>query len=174
MQGRTPSATAAGVDEASYRTLSSIETRINVLSNGLIATATATFGEIGLGFLQARILLALSRQADMRAADLCKGLKIDAAAVSRAVKDLRDGGLAAEVGLQRRLRLTDAGLRLAAKARAIAEERERRLLKGLSDAEADLIRDRLESLLGNTPDLLALAEGLDAFLSAAQREPDTD
>ena len=39
-----------------------IATRVNWLGNRLVTTASATYGQIGLGFLDARLLLLLGRR----------------------------------------------------------------------------------------------------------------
>jgi len=45
-----------------------IATRVNWLGNRLVTTASATYGQIGLGFLDARLLLLLGRRPDITAA----------------------------------------------------------------------------------------------------------
>jgi len=136
-----------------------ISTRVNWLGNRLVTTASATYGRIGLGFLDARLLHLLGRRADLTAARIAEIIGVDAAAVSRAVKALKARKLIAEAsGPMRSLSLTEEGWILCRLAEKISDEREARLLRGLTDAEAEYLLDGLNRLLDNMDDVALLAE----------------
>jgi DNA-binding MarR family transcriptional regulator len=138
-----------------------IATRVNWLSSKLVSTATATFGELGLGFLNARIILALGRRPQITAARLAEVIGVDPAAVSRALRELKARKLVDEAkGPVRSLALTVEGQHLRGQVEAISDAREARMLQGFSEAEADKMFQYLERMLAHMDDVAALAEEL--------------
>jgi DNA-binding MarR family transcriptional regulator len=136
-----------------------IATRINWLGNRLVTTASATYGQIGLGFLHARLLYLLGRRPDITAARISEIVGVDAAAVSRAVKALKARKLITEAsGPIRSLSLTDEGRVLSGLTETIADKREQRLLRGFNDAEAKQLLSLLNRMLDNMGDVALLAE----------------
>src|ERR1700749_5027999 len=107
-----------------------IATRVNWLSSKLVSTATATFGELGLGFLNARIILALGRRPQITAARLAEVIGVDPAAVSRALRELKARKLVDEAKAPvRSLSLTVDGQHLRGQVEAISDARETRMLQ---------------------------------------------
>ena len=138
---------------------STIAVRLNWLGTRLVTTASATYGQVGLGFLDARLLNLLSRRPDITAARISEIIGVDAAAVSRAVKSLKARRLIAETrGTLRSLSLTDEGRALSRKTVRLSDEREARLLSGFSDQEAELMLGMLNRMLDNMDDVALLAE----------------
>jgi DNA-binding MarR family transcriptional regulator len=136
-----------------------IATRVNWLGNRLVTTASATYGQIGLGFLDARLLLLLGRRPEITAARIAEILGVDAAAVSRAVKSLKARKLIGEArGPLRSLSLTEEGWALGQQIERISDEREVRLLRGFSDEEAEQVLSYLSRMLDNMADVAILAE----------------
>jgi DNA-binding MarR family transcriptional regulator len=126
-----------------------------------VSTATATFGELGLGFLNARIILALGRRPQITAARLAEVIGVDPAAVSRALRELKARKLVDEAkGPVRSLSLTVEGQHLRAQVEAISDAREARMLQGFTEAEADKMFQYLERMLAHMDDVAALAEEL--------------
>lgn len=147
----------------SVRRSAVIATRVNWLSSKLVTTATATFGELGLGYLNARIVLALGRRPQITAARLSEVLGVHPAAVSRALRDLKAQNLVEEAkGAVRSLSLTPQGLTARDQVERISEEREKRMLRGFTEAEANRALDYLERMLAHMDDVAALAEELPA------------
>jgi DNA-binding MarR family transcriptional regulator len=145
----------------STRRSSVIATRVNWLSSKLVSTATATYGELGLGFLNARIILALGRRPQITAARLAEVIGVDPAAVSRALRELKARKLVEEAkGPVRSLALTPDGQLLRSHVETISDERESRMLHGFSEAEADKMFQFLERMLAQMDDVAALAEEL--------------
>ena len=145
----------------SVRRSAVIATRVNWLSSKLVTTATATFGELGLGYLNARIVLALGRRPQITAARLAEVLGVDPAAVSRALRDLKAQALVEESpGPVRSLQLTAAGLVMRDRVEVLSDAREERMLKGFTSDEADRLMDYLERMLSHMDDVAALAEEL--------------
>jgi DNA-binding MarR family transcriptional regulator len=136
-----------------------IATRVNWLGNRLVTTASATYGQIGLGFLDARLLYLLGRRPDITAARIAEIIGVDAAAVSRAVKSLKARKLISEArGPLRSLSLTDEGWALCRLTEKISDEREVRLLRGFSDQEAEQMLALLNRMLDNMGEVALLAE----------------
>lgn len=136
-----------------------VPARVNRLGNRLVTTASATYGQIGLGFLDARLLELLGRRPDITAARIAEILGVDAAAVSRAVKTLKARKLIAEAsGATRSLSLTEEGRVLCDLTETLADEREQRLLRGFTDAEADQLLSLLNRMLDNMGEVARLAE----------------
>jgi DNA-binding MarR family transcriptional regulator len=149
-----------------------IATRVNWLGNRLVTTASATYGQIGLGFLDARLLLLLGRRPDITAARIAEILGVDAAAVSRAVKSLKARKLIAEArGPLRSLSLTEEGRDLWHRIEKISDEREVRLLRGFSDDEAELVLNYLSRMLDNMSEVALLAEQVQAMTGMKVNEP---
>jgi DNA-binding MarR family transcriptional regulator len=145
----------------SARRSSVIATRVNWLSSRLVSTATATYGELGLGFLNARIILALGRRPQITAARLAEVIGVDPAAVSRALRELRSRKLVDEAkGAVRSLSLTPAGAALRGQVEALSDERETRMLDGFTEEEADQMFQYLERMLTHMDEVAALAEEL--------------
>ena len=145
----------------SARRSSVIATRVNWLSSKLVSTATATYGELGLGFLNARIILALGRRPQITAARLAEVIGVDPAAVSRALRELRSRKVVDEAkGAVRSLSLTPAGAALRAQVEALSDEREARMLHGFTEEEADQMFQYLERMLTHMDEVAALAEEL--------------
>ena len=145
----------------SARRSSVIATRVNWLSSKLVSTATATYGELGLGFLNARILLALGRRPQITAARLAEVIGVDPAAVSRALRELKARKLVEEAkGPVRSLSLTLDGQQLRTQVEAISDARETRMLQGFTEAEADKMFQYLERMLAQMEEVAALAEEL--------------
>lgn len=144
-----------------------IATRVNWLGNRLVTTASATYGQIGLGFLDARMLDLLGRRPNITAARVSEILGVDAAAISRAVKALKARKLIAEAsGSTRSLSLTKEGQALCDLTETIADEREMRLLRGFSDAEAEQLLSLLNRMLDNMGEVALLAEQAPAMIGA--------
>ena len=136
-----------------------IATRVNWLGNRLVTTASATYGQIGLGFLDARLILLLGRRPEITAARIAEILGVDAAAVSRAVKSLKARKLIMEArGPLRSLSLTDEGWLTERQIEKISDEREVRLLRGFNDEEAEHVLSYLQRMLDNMSDVAALAD----------------
>jgi DNA-binding MarR family transcriptional regulator len=134
---------------------------VNWLSSKLVSTATATYGELGLGFLNARIVLALGRRPHITAARLAEVIGVDPAAVSRALRELKSRKIVEEAkGPVRSLALSQAGAALRTQVEAVSEEREARMLRGFSEEEADRMFQFLERMLSHMDDVAALAEEL--------------
>lgn len=145
----------------SIRRSAVIATRVNWLSSKLVTTATATFGELGLGYLNARIVLALGRRPQITAARLAEVLGVDPAAVSRALRDLKALKLVEEgSGPVRSLSLTPDGSVMRDKVEKLSAAREQRMLRGFSEEEADRVLDYLERMLAHMDEVAALAEEL--------------
>ena len=131
------------------------------MSSKLVSTATATYGELGLGFLNARILLALGRRPQITAARLAEVIGVDPAAVSRALRELKARKLVEEAkGPVRSLSLTPDGQQLRTQVEAISDARETRMLQGFTEAEADKMFQYLERMLAQMEEVAALAEEL--------------
>lgn len=142
-----------------------IATRVNWLGNRLVTSASATYGQIGLGFLDARLILLLGRRPDITAARIAEILGVDAAAVSRAVKSLKARKLITEArGALRSLSLTDEGWALDRQAEKISDEREARLLRGFSEDEVERVQAYLQRMLDNMGDVAALADEVSELL----------
>jgi len=145
----------------SARRSSVIATRVNWLSSKLVSTATATYGELGLGFLNARIILALGRRPQITAARLSEVIGVDPAAVSRALRELKTRKLVEEAkGPVRSLSLTADGQTLRVHVETISDEREARMLRGFTEAEANEMFQYLERMLTHIDEVAALAEEL--------------
>ena len=157
----TKVAGARGVTMRSIRRSAVIATRVNWLSSKLVTSATATYGELGLGYLNARIILALGRRPNITAARLSEVLGVHPAAVSRALREVKDQALVEEAqGPVRSLSLSATGAEMRIRVEKISNAREGKLLHGFSDAEANRMLDYLERMLGHMEEVGALADEL--------------
>lgn len=151
-----------------------IATRINWLGNRLVTTASATYGQIGLGFLDARLINLLGRRPEITAARISEIIGVDAAAVSRAVKSLKSRKLISEArGPLRALSLTEEGRAVGRLTGKISDERENRLLRGISDHEAEQMVSLLNRMLDNMGEVAMIAEQVPEVIGegAAQGRP---
>jgi DNA-binding MarR family transcriptional regulator len=146
-----------------------IPATINKLSNQLVASATATYAKLGLGFFDARYVLFLGRRPNSRASDASRHLKVDPAAVCRAGQFLRSEQIVSEPkGPTRSLTLTKKGRDIHGRIEQIAQEREARLLKGFTPGEAIALMDYLDRLTENMTAVAAVAEDVPAILDRPQ------
>jgi MarR family transcriptional regulator for hemolysin len=135
-----------------------ISARLGALSVRLVATASATYARMGLGSVEARVLLALG-PGPQTASQIGKLIGVDRAAVCRAVSALLQRDLVLKLdGRARSVRLTRAGEALIEGINQVTAERERRLLAGFSDQEAAALLGFLGRLMLNAPALTELAE----------------
>lgn len=135
-----------------------ISARLGALSVRMVATASATYARMGLGSIEARVLLALG-QGPQTSSQIGKLIGVDRAAVCRAVSALLGRDLVLKLdGRARSVRLTPEGAALIEGVNQVAAERERRLLEGFSDEEAALLLGFLGRLMLNAPALTELAE----------------
>jgi DNA-binding MarR family transcriptional regulator len=155
----------------SGRSSTIIATRVNWLGNRLVTTASATYGQLGLGFLDARILYLLGRRPDITAARIAEIIGVDAAAVSRAVKSLKARKLIAEArGPLRSLSLTEEGWPLCRQTEKLSDEREVRLLQGFTETEAEQMLTLLNRMLDNMGDVAMLAEQVPDVIGSKKPE----
>ena len=135
-----------------------ISARLGGLSVRLVATASATYARMGLGSVEARVILAL-RAGPQTASQMGKLIGVDRAAVCRAVQSLLERDLVLKLeGRARAVRLTREGEGLIEGINRVAAERERRLLAGFSEEEAAALLGFLGRLMLNVPALADLAE----------------
>ena len=142
--------------------------RLSWLGAHLVASATAAYGKIGLGFPEARIVFVLGRVGQLTGINISHALGVDRGGVSRALKSLTEAGLIqrAPPGAQTpvpvvpgiRLRqtrsnrgvcLTPAGLALLDKVVALTEGREHMALDGFDAEERAALIGYLDRLLIN-------------------------
>jgi DNA-binding MarR family transcriptional regulator len=148
-----------------------IATRVNWLGARLVTTASATYSQIGLGFLDARLLYLLGLRPGITAARIAEIVGVDAAAVSRAVKSLKARNLIAEArGALRALSLTEDGQALRRLIEIISNERERRLLRGFSQAEAARMIELLDRMLANMDEVAKLADQVPALVGVVEAQ----
>jgi DNA-binding MarR family transcriptional regulator len=135
-----------------------ISARLGALSVRLVATASATYARMGLGSVEARVLLILS-SGPHSSSQVGKLIGVDRAAVCRAVQSLMERGLVVKLGgRERAVSLTGEGVDLIEGVNRLTAERERRLLAGFSDEEATALLGFLGRLMLNAPALTELAE----------------
>jgi DNA-binding MarR family transcriptional regulator len=123
--------------------------------NQLTATAVRAYGNLGVGFLEARILLALGRNPQLVATNLVQHLGVDRAAISRAVQQLRSAGMIVDDD-QRRLSLSYAGWAKHGQVVGVSDERLVRFTAGLSELELEQLLGFLQRLHENVPQLFLL------------------
>ena len=135
-----------------------ISARLGALSVRLVATASATYLRMGLGSVEARVLLALG-SGPQTSSQIGKLIGVDRAAVCRAVSSLLERDLVLKLdGRARSVRLTGEGEALIEGINQVTAERERRLLAGFSDEEVAALLGVLGRLMLNVPTLTELAE----------------
>jgi MarR family transcriptional regulator for hemolysin len=120
-----------------------VSARLGLLASRLVTTATATYGQLGLGSIEARVLLVLETQS-IKPVKVSQLIEVDGAAVNRTVQMLVARNLV--IRSARRdayLSLTDRGTRLCRAVKAVAQEREKRLFEGFSAEELDTLLDFL-------------------------------
>jgi DNA-binding MarR family transcriptional regulator len=131
---------------------------LGYLAGRLVATASATYGRLGVGSLEAKVLRAIGGGEACNGAQLSKVLGVDPAAISRTVKTLlKAGAIDRSIDVGSRLSLTAKGEGLRQQILVIAEERMRRLIGDLSPADEALLLSYLDRLLANMPELAELA-----------------
>lgn len=135
-----------------------ISARLGALSVRMVATASATYLRLGLGSVEARVLLALNA-GPQTSSQIGKLIGVDRAAVCRAVSSLLERGLVLKLdGRARSVRLTREGEALIEGVNQVTAERERRLLAGFSEDETAALLSFLGRLMLNVPALAELAE----------------
>lgn len=135
-----------------------ISARLGALSVRMVSTGSATYLRMGLGSVEARVLLALGA-GPQTSSQIGKLIGVDRAAVCRAVASLLDRGLVLKHGGHARsVRLTGEGAALIEGINKVTAERERRLLAGFSDEETAALLGFLGRLMLNVPALTELAE----------------
>jgi DNA-binding MarR family transcriptional regulator len=135
-----------------------ISARLGALSVRMVATASATYARMGLGSVEARVLLTLSH-GPHSSSQIGKVIGVDRAAVCRAVQALLERDLVLKLGGRERVvSLTGEGAALIGSVNQISAERERRLLAGFSDEEVAVLLGFLGRLMLNVPALTELAE----------------
>ena len=135
-----------------------ISARLGALSVRMVATAQATYARMGLGSVEARVLLALGSE-PQTASQIGKVIGVDRAAVWRAVSSLEERDLVfKQGGPARSVRLTRDGEALIEGIHQVTAERGRRLLEGFSEEEVEALLSVLGRLMLNVPALTELAE----------------
>jgi DNA-binding MarR family transcriptional regulator len=135
-----------------------ISARLGALSVRMVATASATYARMGLGSIEARVLLALG-PGPQTSSQIGKLIGVDRAAVCRAVSALLERDFVLKLdGRARSVRLTPEGQALIEGVNQVAAERERRLLEGFTEEEAARLLGFLGRLMLNAPALTELAE----------------
>jgi DNA-binding MarR family transcriptional regulator len=125
------------------------------LGNQLTATGVFAYGALGVGFLEARILVAIGRHPDLQSASLVHHLGVDRAAVSRALQQLKGAGMILTDD-QRRLSLSEAGWAKQAEVVRVADERLARFTAGRSQDDLERLQDLLQRLHQNVTELYVL------------------
>jgi DNA-binding MarR family transcriptional regulator len=135
-----------------------ISARLGALSVRMVATASATYLRLGLGSVEARVLLALAA-GPQTSSQIGRLIGVDRAAVCRAVSSLLERDLVLKLdGRARSVRLTREGEALIEDINQVAAARERRLLAGFSDEETAALLGFLGRLMLNVPALGELAD----------------
>jgi DNA-binding MarR family transcriptional regulator len=135
-----------------------ISADLGYLAGRLVATASATYGRLGLGSLEAKVIGAIGDGAACNGATLSKVLGVDPAAISRTVKTLlKAEAIDRSIDAGSRLSLTAKGEGLHRQINLIAEERMRRLVGDLSAADQAQLLSYLERLWANMSELAELA-----------------
>lgn len=135
-----------------------ISARLGSLAVRMIATASATFFRMGLGSVEARVVLALG-SGPQTASQIAQLIGVDRAAVCRAVSSLLERDLVLKLdGRARSVRLTREGEAVIEGINQVTAERERRLLAGFSETEIAALMGLLGRLMLNVPALAELAE----------------
>ncbi len=161
--------------------------RLSWLGAHLVASATTTYGKIGLGFPEARIVFILGRVGQMTGINISQVLGVDRGGVSRALKSLTEAGLIqrappgprtpgrAVPGLtlrptrsNRGVCLTQAGVAILDRVVSLTEGREHMLLTGFEPHERAALISYLDRLLGNFEHVTSV--GLDAPSAAGHED----
>jgi DNA-binding MarR family transcriptional regulator len=140
-----------------------VMSRLSWLGAHLVASATATYGRLGIGFPEARIIFILGRAGQLTGVRISEALGVDRGGVSRALKSLTAAGLICRSGRTRGVRLTAEGVDIFGQVAAITEQRERFILAGFSPKERAELVAYLDRLLANFPEV--------AWLGQAEGEP---
>jgi len=159
-RGRTAERKAETIQPGAQRSAvgTRISARLGALSVRMVATASATFACMGLGSVEARVLMTLG-SGSHTSSQIGKLIGVDRAAVCRAVQSLLDRDLVLKLdGRERAVSLTPAGVALIEDVNRVSAERERRLLAGFSDEETTMLLSLLGRLMLNMPAMTELAE----------------
>lgn len=135
-----------------------VMSRLSWLGAHLVASATATYGKLGLGFPEARIIFLLGRVGEMAGVRISEALGVDRGGVSRALKSLTAAGLICRAGRSRSVRLTPEGAAIFSQVAAITAQRERLILAGFSPEERTELVKLLDRLLANFPEVARLGQ----------------
>jgi DNA-binding MarR family transcriptional regulator len=137
------------------------------LANRLSSTGGTIYGQLGLSFLEARLLLLLRRSPGLIAARAVQIIRVDAGALSRSAQALESRGLIVRgPGGARAMSLTRAGQRLAAKAQRISLARDLALMSGFTDAETTVLADYFDRMSGNMRDVSDITDQPSGFVHA--------
>jgi DNA-binding MarR family transcriptional regulator len=167
----SPTRPRANPDVAVFE-VTAIPARLCWLGNRMISSATAAYGEIALGFVDARVIYALGRVPGSNAAAIATKLGVDPAAISRTLKGLRKRQLVA-LDAERSLSLTEQGWAVWQDIAEISEERYRRLTDGFTDQERRELLGYLDRMQRNMPKVSGLGEEMhDSRARAAQAPED--
>jgi DNA-binding MarR family transcriptional regulator len=136
-----------------------ISSRLGLLLRLVAASASATFGRLGIGVVEARVLCFTAEGATTAAA-ISRLSGQDQASTTRAVARLVSAGLmtTCRSGRTLKLRLTEDGERMRTCAQLLWNERDRRLTQGLSQHDRLRLIGYLERLQLNMPALAALVD----------------
>jgi DNA-binding MarR family transcriptional regulator len=136
-----------------------ISAALLLLASRLGSTSSATFARLGLGSVEAKVLLGLA-EGPQRASHISETMGLDRAAVCRAVQTLARRRLVSKESANwaKALHLTSEGEQLVKQAGVIACEREERVLAAFSQEERIHLASLLGRLMINMPELDILAE----------------
>jgi DNA-binding MarR family transcriptional regulator len=135
-----------------------VMSRLSWLGAHLVASATATYSKLGLGFPEARIIFLLGRAGDLNGVRISGALGVDRGGVSRALKSLTAAGLICRSGRSHNVRLTPEGVAIFAQVAGITEQREGLILAGFSPADRAQLVGLLDRLLANFPEVARLGQ----------------
>ncbi|MFP6849658.1 MAG: MarR family winged helix-turn-helix transcriptional regulator [Pseudomonas sp.] len=127
---------------------------LTFLANKLATGASQCYRKhFGIGVVEWRMLSMLAVENDISANRICQVIGLDKSAVSRSLQVLEASGYVSsriDPGDARRntVSLTEAGRALHDRVLLVALERERRLLRGLSPEEVDILIELLGRLHG--------------------------
>ena len=135
-----------------------VMSRLSWLGAHLVASATATYGRLGLGFPEARIVFLLGRAGELNGVRISEALGVDRGGVSRALKSLTAAGLICRSGRYHRVRLTPEGVAIFSEVAGITAQREQLILAGFSSKEQTDLVGLLDRLLANFPQVARLGQ----------------
>jgi DNA-binding MarR family transcriptional regulator len=135
-----------------------VMSRLSWLGSHLVASATATYSKLGLGFPEARIIFLLGRAGELNGVRISEALGVDRGGVSRALKSLTAAGLIRRSGRYHRVCLTSEGAAIYSQVAAITAERERLILAGFSPDDRTELVKLLDRLLANFPEVVRLGQ----------------